>query len=126
MTILNRAAVVQQYAQAWAEPDAAKLGRLLPNFWTPDSTYEDPNTSPPVRGLAGLIRKIEEYHATSPGAQMLLNSQVEEFNGVGRFHWIQRRADGTTLYGTDFVEFDAQNHLVRVTGFFNHLPLLQH
>jgi len=50
---------------------------------------------------------------------------VEEYCLVGRFNWLLHQPDGLTSYGTDFVEFNGHNQLVRVVGFFSYLARLQ-
>lgn len=125
MTPLDRPTTIQHYTAAWAETDPARQRALLAHCWTPDSTYEDPQT-PVVRGVEALIDLIAGFHHALPGAQISLNSAVEEYRHVGRFNWIQHRLDGTATYGTDFVEFNKHNQLVRVVGFFSHLARLQH
>lgn len=124
MTPLSRLAVVQAYAAAWNEPSADKLRTQFSHFWTEESIYEDPNI-PPTRGSEALIAIIAGLHTSLPGVRLALNSAVDEYRQVGRFHWVQHQADGTTVYGTDFVGFNERNQLVRVTGFFGHQARLQ-
>jgi hypothetical protein len=47
------------------------------------------------------------------------------YHQVGRFHWLLQPSEGPPSYGTDFVEFNEHNQLVRVIGFFSHLARWQ-
>ena len=60
-------------------------------------------------------------HQQLLGVRMRLTSAVDTHHHVARFEWVQQRADGTTIPGTDFVEFNEANVLVRVVGFFGKL-----
>jgi hypothetical protein len=124
MSVLDRLAVIQHYTAAWAETDRAQQRAQLAHCWTPESTYEDPQT-PAVRGVEALLDVIAGFHQALPGARLCLNSALEEYHQVGRFHWRLLQPDGLTSYGSDFVEFNEHNHLVRVVGFFSHLARQQ-
>lgn len=120
----ERTATVQRYIQAWNELPPAELQTLLKEVWTADSTYEDPLTAE-LRGFDELVGHIQKFKKLKPGTRMELNSKVDEYHGLGRFNWILYMPDGTTGYGTDFVEFDENNRLRRVIGFPTHLPRQQ-
>ena len=124
MPALDRLAVIEHYTAAWAETDRDRQRAHLAHCWTPDSTYEDPQT-PTVRGVEALLDVIAGFHQALPGARLPLNSALEEYHQVGRFHWLLQRPDGPPTHGTDFVEFNEHNHLVRVVGFFSHLARWQ-
>jgi hypothetical protein len=124
MPALDRLAVIHHYTAAWAETDRDQQRAHLAHCWTPHSTYEDPQT-PPVRGVEALLDVIGGFHQALPGARLPLNSALEEYRQVGRFHWRLQQPEGPTSYGTDFVEFNEHNQLVRVIGFFSHLARWQ-
>jgi hypothetical protein len=124
MPTLDRSTSIDLYTAAWAETDRARQQALLARCWTPDTTYEDPQT-PAVRGTDALLAVIAGFHQAWPGARISLNSAVEEYRQVGRFNWILQQPTGSTTYGTDFVEFNDQNQLIRVVGFFSHLARWQ-
>lgn len=124
MPALDRHLVIQHYTAAWAETDRDQQRAQLAHCWTPDSTYEDPQT-PVVRGVEALLDVLAGFHQALPGARLSLNSTLEEYHQVGRFHWLLRQPNNPTTYGTDFVEFNEHNQLMRVVGFFSHLTRLQ-
>jgi len=124
MPALDRLAVIQHYTAAWAETERDQQRAHLAHCWTPDSTYEDPQT-PAVRGVEALLDVIAGFQQALPGARLPLNSALEEYRQVGRFHWLLQRPDGPPTHGTDFVEFNEHNQLVRVVGFFSHLARWQ-
>ena len=124
MPTLDRPTSIDLYTAAWAETDRVRQQMLLARCWTPDSVYEDPQT-PAVRGIEALIAVNASFHQAWPGARISRNSALEEYRQVGRFNWILHQPTGPITYGSDFVEFNDQNQLVRVVGFFSHLARLQ-
>lgn len=116
----TRIHTIQAYTAAWNEPSAAKRQHLLQQCWTPTSRYEDPTVAD-AQGLEALSALITGLHQQLPGMHLSLASELDTHHQVGRFHWFQQRADGTTSEGFDFVEFNEANLLVRVVGFFGKL-----
>jgi hypothetical protein len=78
-----------------------------------------------VRGAEALLDVIAGFHQALPGARLPLNSALEEYHQVGRFHWLLQQPDGSISHGTDFVAFNLLNQLVRVVGFFGPLARWQ-
>lgn len=120
----SRAATVRRYIEAWAEKSPEKIQEILEEVWTPTSTYEDPLTAE-LTGYDGVIGHIRKFQELRPDARIELNSLVDQYHQMGRFHWILIMPDGTVSYGTDFVEFDENNRLSRVIGFPSHLDRRQ-
>jgi hypothetical protein len=115
---------VRRYIEAWTEKSPQKIQEIMEEVWTPTSTYEDPLTAE-VTGYDGLAGHIQKFQELRPDARMELNSPVDQYHQLGRFNWILEMPDGTVSYGTDFVEFDENNCLLRVVGFPSHLPRLK-
>lgn len=124
LVLTDRTAAVRRYAEAWTEKSPEKMQEILEEVWTPASTYEDPLTAE-LTGYDRLAGHIRKFQNLKPDARMELNSEVDQYHQLGRFHWISTMPDGTVSYGTDFVEFDENNRLLRVVGFPSHLPRLK-
>ena len=108
---------VTQYVTAWNISGAEKIKTALGKCWTADSTYADPNNAP-VKGQDGLTKLIEFAQKQTPGGQFSQMSEPEFHHGSGCFKWRLTKKDGSARDGLDYFEYDSENRITRIVGFF--------
>jgi hypothetical protein len=69
-----------------------------------------------VGGNGHLYRPVDP----SPGAKVIITSDVDGHHHVARFSWAVVGEDGSRLRaGIDFAEFGPEGDLTRIVGFFD-------
>lgn len=108
---------IRQYNQAWNEKGLQNMKAALKKCWTADSTYADPNNAPTegFDGLAGLIQKSWD---STPDRKFTQISKADVHHNSGRFKWLLTKKDGTMTEGLDYFEYDSENRITRIVGFF--------
>ena len=89
----------------------------LEKCWTSDSTYADPNNLP-TRGFDGLAALIQSSWDNMPERKFTQLSKVDFHHNSGRFKWLLTMKDGSTKEGLDYFEYDSENRITRIVGFF--------
>ena len=113
------AAVVRRYDEVWAERDVARRRELLATIWTDDTLYLDPDVPDGVVGPDALVDLIEASFEQYPGLSIKAISEVAVLRDRAWYRWWQTSANGQSLDGTDFIEFDAEGRIQRLTGFYD-------
>ena len=110
--------LIDQYCEAWSDPDPARRAALLSGVWAKGATYTDPTVD--LAGAEPLLSHIAQVQARRPGAKVLRTSAVDVHHGIARFHWHVLQADGNALpEGLDvaFLSPDG-SQIQRIIGFF--------
>ena len=113
---------ITQYTGAWNEEGIENIKAALEECWTVDSTYADPSNAP-VKGLDELVTLIGRAQEQSPGGRFTLTSPAEFHHKSGCFKWRLTKKDGSHRDGMDYFEYNAENQIVRIVGFFTILSL---
>jgi hypothetical protein len=113
------AAVVRRYDEVWAERDVASRREILAAIWTDDTVYVDPDVPDGLVGPDALLDFIEASFEQYPGLAITAISEVAVLHGRAWYRWRQTSLGGQALEGTDFIEFDAEGRIQRLTGFFD-------
>ena len=113
------AAVVRQYDEVWAERDVARRREILAAIWTDDTVYVDPDVPDGLVGPDALVDFIEASFEQYPGLAITAISEVAVLHDRAWYRWRQTSADGQAIVGTDFIEFDAEGRIQRLTGFYD-------
>jgi hypothetical protein len=113
------AAVVRRYDEVWAERDVARRREILAAIWTDDTVYVDPDVPDGLVGPDALVNFIEESFEQYPGLAITAISEVAVLHDRACYRWRQTSANGQALDGTDFIEFDADGRIQRLTGFYD-------
>lgn len=113
------AAVVRRYDEVWAERDVARRREILAAIWTDDTIYLDPDVPDGLVGPDALVDFIEASFEQYPGLAIAATSEVAVLRDRAWYRWRQTSAGGPAIDGTDFVEFDAEGRIQRLTGFFD-------
>ena len=113
------AAVVRRYDEVWAERDVARRREILAAIWTDDTVYVDPDVPDGLVGPDALVDFIEASFEQYPGLAITAISEVAVLHDRASYRWRQTSANGEALEGTDFIEFDAEGRIQRLTGFYD-------
>ena len=113
------AAVVRRYDEVWAERDVARRRAILAAIWTDDTVYVDPDVPDGLVGPDALVDFIEASFEQYPGLAITGISEVAVLHDRASYRWRATSADGQAFEGTDFIEFDAEGRIQRLTGFYD-------
>jgi hypothetical protein len=113
------AAVVRRYDEVWAERDVARRRGILDEIWTDDTIYVDPDVPEGLVGPDALVDFIEASFEQYPGLAITAISQVAVLHDRASYRWRATSANGPAILGTDFIEFDANGRIQRLTGFYD-------
>jgi hypothetical protein len=123
---MDREQVLAAYAAAWAQTDETAIRRALEACWTEVSTYVNPLTDL-VTGIAGLTNLILDFPVMFPGVRMQGTGEPDLHHDAACFTWQMcstapirtlGRDFGRCLDGVDFIEFDEEGLIRRITSFF--------
>jgi hypothetical protein len=113
------AAVVHRYDEVWAERDVARRRAILAEIWTDETIYMDPDVPVGVVGPDALVDLIEASYEQYPGLSITATSEVTVLGDRAWYRWRQTDDSGESMEGTDFIEFDAEGRIQRLTGFYD-------
>jgi hypothetical protein len=113
------AAVVRRYDEVWAERDVARRQGILDEIWTDHTIYVDPDVPEGLVGPDALVDFIEASFEQYPGLAITAISEVAVLHDRASYRWRATSANGETIHGTDFIEFDANGRIQRLTGFYD-------
>jgi hypothetical protein len=119
-TKLTIEASIDQYTNAWNQTDPASIKAALHHCWTDRSSYIDPQSSLTI-GPEALAELIYSSYEPMPGRSFRLLSQIDYHNGSGRFRWELSQPNHEVLEGMDFFEYNEENQVTRIVGFFGPL-----
>ena len=113
------AAVVRRYDEVWAERDVARRREILAAIWTDDTIYLDPDVPNGLVGPNALVDFIEASFEQYPGLAITAISEVAVLRDRASYRWRQTATNSESIEGTDFIEFDSEGRIQRLTGFFD-------
>lgn len=122
----DREQLLAAYERAWDHREEHRIRAELERCWKPDSTYVSPLTDV-VRGVEGLVNLILDFPVMFPGARLRPTSKPDVHHDVAYFTWrltsttrirMMGHDYGLELDGVDFVEFDPEGAIRRITAFF--------
>ena len=117
--VTDHAATVHRYDEVWAEPDQAARLAVLSEIWAEDGVYVDPEVPDGVRGPAALSDLITTSLDEMPGLEIKATTALVVLGDRGWYRWEATTADGEAFDGIDFVEFDAEGRIERLTNFYD-------
>lgn len=105
------------YTSAWNETEREAILEKIRKCWVPGGTYTDPLTDTITGPDAVTDLIIGSYKQMGPRTfQVLAEPQVHHQSG--RFRWLAIRPEGYPVEGMDYFEFDSENRITRIVGFF--------
>src|SRR4051812_21874770 len=105
------------YTSAWNETERGAVVEKISQCWAPAATYTDPLTDTITghEAIADLI--ISSYEQMGQRTfKVLVGPQTHHRSG--RFRWLAIRPEGYPIEGMDYFEFDGENRITRIVGFF--------
>ena len=112
--------ILASYDRAWNEPDDDSRRKYLATALTEDCELVEPRGR--FTGLEAINARLAGFAERFPGARVEVTTGVDEHNGVARYGWIIRAADGTTMLdGIDVVDRAEDGRLRRIVMFFGAL-----
>ena len=115
--IKNIENTILTYTSAWNETDREAILQKISQCWALNGTYTDPLTDT-ISGqdeIADLI--LSSYAQMGPRTFNVL-SEPKIHHHSGRFRWLAIRPGGYPVEGMDYFEFDQENRITRIVGFF--------
>jgi hypothetical protein len=115
--IKNIEETILTYTSAWNETEREAVLEKISTCWAPGGSYTDrlTDTITGQDAIADLI--ISSYGQMGPRKfQVLAEPQVHHQSG--RFRWLAIKPEGYPVEGMDYFEFDNENRITRIVGFF--------
>ena len=105
------------YTSAWNETEPKAIRAKINKCWAAEASYTDKitDTITGQEAITDLI--IRSYELMGPRTFKVLG-QPETHHKNGRFRWLAIRPEGYPVEGMDYFEFDEQNRIIRIVGFF--------
>lgn len=109
--------IILIYTSAWNETEREAIREKIDKCWSTEGTFTDKvtNTITGRDAITELI--ISSYDQMGPRTFKVLAEPVTHHRS-GRFRWLVIRPDGYPAEGMDYFEFNEQNHITRIVGFF--------
>jgi hypothetical protein len=105
------------YTSAWNETDRETIKGIISRCWAEEGTYTDPLTDTITGRDAITDLIIGSYSQMGPRTFKVLGEPQTHHN-AGRFRWLAIRPAGYPAEGMDYFEFDGDNRITRIVGFF--------
>ncbi|MXN90313.1 isomerase [Flavobacterium sp. Sd200] len=109
--------IILIYTSAWNETDREAVREKIDQCWSPEGTYTDKLTDTITGRDAITDLIVGSYEQMGPRTFKILAEPVTHHNS-GTFRWLAIRPEGYPIEGRDYFEFDEQNRITRIVGFF--------
>lgn len=109
--------IILIYTSAWNETEREAIREKIDQCWSTEGTFTDKVTDTITGQDAITDLIISSYDQMGPRTFMVLAEPVTH-NHSGRFRWLVIRPEGYPAEGMDYFEFDEQNRITRIVGFF--------
>jgi hypothetical protein len=116
--------LIDQYLAAYGEPDMARRAEIVQRIWARGAQLIDPPLV--ATGHEQIVAQSDALLTQFPGHRFQRASVVDSHHGYARYAWQLLDPQGrVALEGMDVAEFDADERLARVVGFFGPLKAEQ-
>ncbi|WP_342644479.1 isomerase [Mucilaginibacter sp. CSA2-8R] len=105
------------YTSAWNETERKNIAGKIRQCWSPDASYTDKLTDT-ITGQEAIIDLIVNSYLQMGPRTFRVLGKPDVHHQSGRFHWLAIRPDCYPIEGIDYFEFDNQNRITRIVGFF--------
>jgi len=109
--------IILIYTSAWNETDHEAIREKINQCWSPQGTYTDKLTDTITGRDAITDLIVGSYEQMGPRTFKVLAEHVTHHRS-GTFRWLAIRLEGYPIEGRDYFEFDEQNRITRIVGFF--------
>ena len=109
--------IILIYTSAWNESEREAIREKIDQCWSVEATYTDKLTDT-ITGREAITNLIiSSYNQMGPRTFKVL-AEPATHHRSGRFRWLVTRPEGYPAEGMDYFEFDEQNRITRIVGFF--------
>jgi hypothetical protein len=115
--IKNIEETILTYTSAWNETARKAVSEKIKECWAPEGTYTDKLTDT-ITGQDAITDLILGSHVQMGPRTFKVLGQPETHHKNGRFNWLAIRPEGYPIPGMDYFEFDEENRITRIVGFF--------
>jgi hypothetical protein len=115
--IKNIEEIILIYTDAWNETGREAIREKIDQCWSPEGTFTDKITDTITGRDAITDLIIGSYEQMGPRTFTVL-AEPATHHRSGRFRWLVTRPEGYPAEGMDYFEFDEQNLITRIVGFF--------
>jgi hypothetical protein len=113
----------ESYSAAWGETnDSAARKRFLERAWADDGAFFDEETPDGLVGREALSDYIAATHEEMPELVITETSQPQMLGGRLRVRWTAEQGGVHMYTGTDFLEFNVDGRISRLTMFYDSTP----
>jgi len=105
------------YTSAWNEMNREAIHEKINRCWSTEGTYTDKLTDTITGRDAITDLIVGSYEQMGPRTFKILAEPVTHHRS-GTFRWLAIRPEGYPIEGSDYFEFDEQNRITRIVGFF--------
>ena len=109
--------IILIYTSAWNEIKREAIREKIDQCWSVEGTFTDKATDTITGRDAITDLIVGSYDQTGPKNFKVLAEPVTHHHS-GRFRWLNIPPEGYPAEGMDYFEFDEQNHITRIVGFF--------
>lgn len=109
--------IILIYTNAWNETEPGAIREKIDQCWSAEGTFTDKVTDTITGRDAITDLIISSYDQMGPRTFEVLAEPVTHHRS-GRFRWLVIRPEGYPAEGLDYFEFDEQNRITRIVGFF--------
>jgi hypothetical protein len=115
--IKNIEDTILTYTSAWNETTREVIMERISQCWAAEGTYTDKLTDT-IKGPEAITDLIISSHVQmGPRTFRVLGEPITHHQS-GHFRWLAIRPEGYPIAGLDYFEFDTNNRITRIVGFF--------
>jgi hypothetical protein len=109
--------IILTYTSAWNETDLEAIRKKIDQCWSVEGTYTDKMTDTLI-GRDAITELIIRSYEQMGSRNINLLAEPEIHHYSGRFFWVLIPPEGYPVKGMDYFEFNEQNLITRIIGFF--------
>jgi hypothetical protein len=109
--------IILIYTNAWNETEREAIREKIDQCWSAEGTFTDKVTDTITGRNAITELIINSYDQMGLRTFKVLAEPVTHHRS-GRFSWLVIRPEGYPAEGMDYFEFDEENRITRIVGFF--------
>ncbi len=105
------------YTSAWNETERENIAEKMKQCLSPNATYTD-KLIDTITGHDAITHLVVSSHAQMGPRTFKVLDKPDVYHYSGRFRWLAIKPEGYHIEGMDYFEFDEQNRITRIVGFF--------
>ena len=109
--------IILIYTSAWNETEPKAIREKIDQCWSAEGTFTDKVTDT-ITGRDAITELIIGSYSQMGPRTFTVLAEPATHHRSGRFHWLVTRPKGYPAEGMDYFEFDEQNLITRIVGFF--------